>query len=173
MMKMIAIVSAILLAVFGLNITAPVTQADTIDDASEVYELIGTVEEITDEYYLILTTEGQRIQVNLYEGTTFDGETPVLGDLIHVFYNGIMTRSLPAQVSADHISCYITIGSIVELTQEGFTLDNGQEILEVHCAETLLTGLENGQQVKVYTNGIMTMSLPAQINAELILPLAE
>lgn len=174
MTKIIAILSAVLLAAFGLTVTS--TEAIT-DDASiaagEAQSLIGTVEEITNEYYLIMSLEGQRFQVNLDASTVFDGETPALGDLIHVLYDGKMTRSIPAQVTALSIGCYYHIGSIVELTQEGFTLDSNEQIIEVHAQQELLEGLENGQQVKVYTNGIMTMSLPAQVNADLVVPVGE
>lgn len=178
MTKIIAILSAVLLAAFGLSVSATETTdttntADLSGLAEEVQELIGTVEEITDEYYLILTTDGQRIQVNLDASTGFDGNAPALGDLIHVFYDGKMTRSIPAQVTAQHIGCYYHTGAIVELTQEGFTLDADEQIIEVHAQQELLGGLENGQQVKVYTNGIMTMSLPAQVNADLVVPIGE
>lgn len=178
MTKIIAILSAVLLAVFGLTITAtqPTETTETTDPSSlgeEVHELIGTVEEITDEYYLILTTDGRRIQVNLDASTSFDGNAPALGDLIHVFYDGKMTRSIPAQVTAQHFGCYYHTGAIVELTQEGFTLDANEQIIEVHAKQEILTGLENGQQVKVYTNGVMTMSLPAQVNADLVVPVTK
>lgn len=175
MTKTIAILSAILLSIFGLTVSATETTEVTElpELAEEVQELIGTVEEITDEYYLILTTDGQRIQVNLDASTGFDGNQVALGDLIHVFYDGKMTRSVPAQVTAQHIGCYYHTGAIVELTQEGFTLDADEQILEVHAQQELLAGLENGQQVKVYTNGIMTMSLPAQVNADLVDPVGE
>lgn len=174
MTKIIAILSAVLLAAFGLSVSATETNtADLSGLAEEVHELIGTVEEITDAYYLILTTDGQRIQVNLDASTSFDGNAPAQGDLIHVFYDGKMTRSVPAQVTAQHIGCYYHIGAIVELTQEGFTLDADEQIIEVHAPQELLEGLENGQQVKVYTNGIMTMSLPAQVNADLVVSIGE
>lgn len=190
MTKIIAILTAVLLAVIGLNATA--TEVGTgvnIDvpeetiSAEEVQELVGIVEEIvaetlvdegiTEKYYIIKTFNGQRFQVNVDDATTFDGSTPALGDVIHVFYDGKMTRSLPAQVYGQHIGCYYHTGAIVELTQEGFTLDADDQIIEVHAQPELLEGLENGQQVKVYTNGVMTMSLPAQVNADLVVPVAE
>lgn len=175
MTKMIAILSAVLLAVFGLTVSATETTeaTDLSNLGEELHELVGTVEEITDEYYLMTTTDGQKIQVNLDASTAFDGSAAQVGDLIHVFYDGKMTRSLPAQVTALSIGCYYHVGNIVELTQEGFTLDSDDQIIEVHAQQGLLAGLENGQQVKVYTNGVMTMSLPAQVNADLVVAIAE
>ncbi len=183
MTKMIAIVSAVLLAVLGLTATATETGTGVTVDlpettlaAEDVQELTGTVEEMPGEgeekYYIIKTFEGQRFQVNVDAATAFDGSTPALGDVIHVFHDGKMTRSIPAQVYAQHIGCHYHTGAIVELTQEGFTLDSQEQIIEVHAQQALLEGLENGQQVKVYTNGVMTMSLPAQVNADLIVPIA-
>lgn len=171
MTKLIAILSAVLVGIFGLHATESTSQA-TIP-AEEAHELAGTVEEINEAYYIISTAEGRRFQVNVDSATIFDGEAPSLNDLIHIQYDGKMTRSIPAQVTALHIGCYYHTGAIVELTQEGFTLDAGEQLLEVHAAQALLSGLENGQQVKVYTNGIMTMSLPAQVNAGLVVPLGE
>lgn len=179
MTKMIAIVSAVLLAVLGLTATETGVTMDAPETtlaAGEVQELTGIIEETPGEgeekYYIIKTFEGQRFQVNVDAATAFDGSTPALGDMIHVFHDGKMTRSIPAQVYAQHIGCYYHTGAIVELTQEGFTLDSQEQIIEVHAQQALLEGLENGQQVKVYTNGVMTMSLPAQVNADLIVPIA-
>ena len=44
------------------------------------------------------------------------------------------------------------------------------EIIQVNATAEQLVGLEPGSQVTVYFNGAMTMSLPAQIGAELIVP---
>lgn len=170
MTRIIAVIAAALMAVLGLNTTTTIDQAETTQEVVELLELVGTVEEMDDAYIIINTTEGQRIQVNLGADTAYDGEPPALGDLIHVLYDGKMTRSIPPQVTAQHIGCYYHVGAIVELTQEGFTLDVGEQMLEVHAEQSLVDGLENGQQVKVYTNGIMTMSLPAQVNAQLVVP---
>ena len=171
MTKIIAILSAILLAVLGLSFSAPVTEEPIIEETQEeIHEMTGTVSEVTDTNILITNADGQQVQVNTYDDTIWEGNAPAAGDLIHVLYNGMMTRSLPPQINALRIGCYVFTGHIVELTETGFTLDTGDDIIDVHTAAELISGLENGQQVTVYFNGAMTMSLPAQIGAELIVP---
>ena len=171
MTKIIAILSAVLLALAGIAVWPAGQQSDPIPEESyeEIVEMTGTVLEITDTYYLIENSDGQQVQVNLYGETLFEGKTPEVGDLIHILYNGMMTRSLPPQINALRIGCYVRTGAVVELTQEGFTLDDGSEIIEVHAARELLDGIEAGNTVTVYFNGAMTMSIPAQIGAEMIL----
>lgn len=173
MTKIIAILSAILLVILGLtasNTTTTAEESVEIEANEEIYEMTGTVQEITFNYFLIENADGQQVQVNIYDETITEGEAPEIGSLIHVLYNGMMTRSLPPQVNALRIGCYVRTGAIVELTESGFTLDDGMEIIEVHAEAALLSGLETGDTVKVYFNGAMTMSLPAQIGAELIVP---
>ena len=171
MTKIIAILSALLLALAGIAVwpAGEETTITTEEIHEEIVEMTGTALEITDTYYLIENADGQQVQVNLYDETLFEGKTPEVGDLIHILYNGMMTRSLPPQINALRIGCYVLSGHVVELTEEGFTLDDGSEIIEVHAAPELLAGIENGSAVTVYFNGAMTMSLPAQIGAEMIL----
>lgn len=173
MTKFIAILSAIAIALLGLfaNITAqPPVEVETTEDVEEIFEMTGTILEIAPDHYLIENTDGQQVQVNIYDETIVEGETPAVGALIHVLYNGMMTRSLPPQINALRIGCYARTGAIVELTENGFTLDDGMEIIQVNATAEQLVGLEPGSQVTVYFNGAMTMSLPAQIGAELIVP---
>lgn len=172
MTKLIAILTAILVVALSLtNVTAVdtavVTAVDTAPDIA-LTELAGIVTEATPDYLLIQTLEGQEIQVNTAQHTHYEGDTPAVGDLIHISYDGKMTRSLPPQIFAVCIGCYTRTGAVVELTQDGFTLDTGDDIIQVIADAALLTDLESGMQVKVYFNGAMTMSLPAQIGAELI-----
>ena len=171
MTKIIAALSAVLLALAGIavwpaNQQPVITQEETYE---EIVEMTGTVADITDTYYLIENTDGQQVQVNLYDETIFEGKTPEKGDLIHILYNGMMTRSLPPQINAQRIGCYVLTGAVVELTEEGFTLDVGNDIFMVHAGAELLQGIETGSTVTVYFNGAMTMSIPAQVGAEMIL----
>ena len=91
-----------------------------------------------------------------------------MGDYIHVLYDGIMTRSLPAQVYAQIFGCYKTTGTVSELTESGFLLTTETDVVQVNADAALLDGMENGMTVTVYSNGAMTMSLPVQISAEKI-----
>ena len=136
--------------------------------AQELYDLSGIVVEIAPEYILILTADGQQVQVNLFGETAFEGKEIAVGDFVHVTYNGMMTFSIPAQIAALKVGCYTHEGVVSDLNETGFILNTDMEIILVNAPTELLTGLENGMTVTVYTNGAMTMSLPAQIGAEMI-----
>ena len=149
------------------SIPAQVT-ADTVDIAVTIDELAGEIVEITGDG-ILLQTKDMQVLVNVDEGTVYetDGELAV-GDYIHVLYDGIMTRSLPAQVYAQKIGCYKTTGTVSELTESGFLLTTETDVVQVNADAALLDGMENGMTVTVYSNGAMTMSLPGQISAEKI-----
>lgn len=149
------------------SIPAQVT-ADTVDIAVTIDELAGEIVEITGDG-ILLQTKDMQVLVNVDEGTVYetDGELAV-GDYIHVLYDGIMTRSLPAQVYAQKIGCYKTTGTVSELTESGFLLTTETDVVQVNADAALLDGMENGMTVTVYSNGAMTMSLPGQIGAEKI-----
>ena len=150
MTKLIAILSAALFAAFSLT-AAPAVQADE----QALFDLSGVVLEMNDKFILIEDSDGQQVQVNLFEDTMTEGDAIVPGALIHVLYNGMMTRSLPPQVAAIRVSCFAFTGEIAEMNQHGFLLHHA-------CAA--------GSRVTVYFSGAMTMSLPGQIGAELIVP---
>ena len=167
MTKLIAILSAALFAAFSLT-AAPAVQADE----QQVFDLSGVVLEMNDAFILIEDSDGQRVQVNLFEDTVTEGDAIVPGALIHVLYNGMMTRSLPPQVAAIRVSCFAFTGEIAEMNQNGFLLhpDEGIDAVQVNASEELLEGLEPGSRVTVYFSGVMIMSLFGQIGADLIVP---
>ena len=151
------------------SIPAQVT-ADAVDVVVTIEELAGEIVEISDDGILIQTKDMQ-VLVLTDEGTAYeleDGHTLAVGDYIHVLYDGIMTRSLPAQVYAQKIGCYMTTGTVGDLRDSGFLLTTENDVVEVRADAALLSGIENGATVTVYSNGAMTMSLPGQIGAEKI-----
>lgn len=134
----------------------------------EVFDIAGIVTEITPEYILIQTADGQLVQANLFEETFFEGKEIEAGDYVHVTYNGMMTFSIPAQIAAMKVGCYTHEGEISDLSETGFILNTEMEPIIVNAPAELLEGLSDGMTVTVYTNGAMTMSLPAQVGAEMI-----
>lgn len=136
--------------------------------AEELFDMAGTVTEITEEGIFITTADGRPVQIITSEETLCEGKTIEVGDFIHVTYNGQMTRSIPAQISALKIGCYTHTGVVSEITAEQFTLTTDAEIILVNATADQLANLTDGMTVTVYSNGAMTMSLPAQIGAELI-----
>ena len=101
MKKMLAILMALLMAALLLPAYAEE------GDVAEIAEIAGTVLEIGEESILLETPEGQLIEAILTADTIREGKEIAEGDFIHVMYNGQMTRSYPAQVTAQHIGCYV------------------------------------------------------------------
>lgn len=137
-----------------------------------LFDMAGTVTEITEEGIFITTADGRPMQILTNEETLYEGKDIAVGDYIHVTYNGQMTRSIPAQINALKIGCYTHTGVVSEITEEQFTLTTEAETIIVNAAADLLANLTDGMTVTVYSNGAMTMSLPAQIGAELITAVA-
>ena len=134
----------------------------------EVFDMAGIITEIGEGFIMIQTADGQLVQVNTFEETLFEGKAVEVGDFIHVTYNGMMTFSIPAQIAAQKIGCYAHTGVIGEITEGQFTLETDMEMILVNATAEQIEGIEAGMTVTVYSNGAMTMSLPAQIGAEFI-----
>lgn len=136
--------------------------------AAQLFDMAGTVTEIGEGYLLIETVDGQTIQVNVAEESLFEGKEIAVGDFIHVTYNGQMTFSLPAQIFGMKVACYVHTGVVSEITEHQFLLEGEENTVLVNATAEQLEGIETGMQVTVYTNGIMTASLPGQVSAEMI-----
>lgn len=142
-------------------------QAETAE--AEIVELGGKITEIADGYIVIETLMHGMVQVNLGDDTLYDGADPdelAVGQYIQVMYDGKMTRSLPAQITALKVGLYPVSGVVKELGENSVTLSReeiGDEVI-VFLPEGA-EALSVGDSVTAYTNGAMTMSLPAQTNA--------
>lgn len=178
---------------FALILTAlmaimPAMGATTVEESVlDILNIEGTVVEITEEGILISTDSMPAVLVKVSDETVWDGnETLVTGDYIYVDYDGIMTRSIPPQITAMRICCRRLDGVVTEVYAEEnamliTTETNGEVYVhlpradaetastsEGATAETDVILPAMGDQVAVYFNGVMTMSLPGQINAGLI-----
>lgn len=169
MTKLTALFTALLLAA---GVLAPL-QGATIQEggvnmAETITEAVGTVISVSDECIIMIDDQGQELQANLGDVTVFEGEKPAPGDWIHVTFDGTTTRSLPPQLLALKVGCYVRTGVVSDRTETTFMLqcDDGEMILVNYTAQP--RGMADGSRVKVYFNGAMTMSLPAQIGAEFI-----
>lgn len=145
------------------------TDAEATDMESDVFMLGGEVTEVGEGYFVMNDAELGEVQVNLGDDTLFDGvemDALAVGQFVYVLYDGKMTRSLPPQVFALRVSMYATVGSITELTEGKMTLvrdEIGDEVI-VSLPEDA-PELAVGDHVTAYTTGIMTLSIPAQMNA--------
>ena len=157
------------------------TESVTIDEAAEtdgvseedgmpeVFMLGGEVTEVGEGYFVMTDAELGEVQVNLGDDSAFDGVEQgelAVGQYVYVIYDGKMTRSLPPQVFALRVSMYATTGEITELSEGKMTLvrdEIGDEIIISLPQDA--PELAVGDHVTAYTTGIMTLSIPAQMNA--------
>lgn len=139
------------------------------DEMPEVFMLGGEVTEVGEGYFVMADAELGEVQVNLGDDSAFDGvevDELTVGQYVYVIYDGKMTRSLPPQVFALRVSMYATTGEITELTEGKMTLvrdEIGDEVIISLPQDA--PALAVGDHVTAYTTGIMTMSIPAQMNA--------
>jgi len=103
------------------------------EEAQDVFDLYGEIVEITDEYVLINTADMGNVQVNLSEDTVIEGVDALeIGQTAVVMYNGMMTRSLPPQITALHIGVYAVSGVIAEVLEDSIVIVNdetGEQII--------------------------------------------
>ncbi len=133
----------------------------------ELVTLTGVITEITDEYVMLDAGELGQIQANLSEDTLLEGvEELAAGQVAIVTYDGKMTRSLPAQVTALRIGVYEVKGTVTAIEEGRITIEQTEG-----GGEVVLTLPESAPELQVgdlltaYTTGISTMSLPPQMNA--------
>ena len=142
--------------------------------ATETQLLEGIVLEMTEEGYLIHNTELGEVMVLVNEETYIEATGDIAaGDLIYVDYNGMMTRSLPPQINAAVIRMFRLEGDVISADAEANTIlvmstDFGEVL--VNLPEEYAGSEFTETHVTVYFNGAMTMSLPAQVGAGLVIP---
>ena len=150
-------------------LTGETEQTEQTEQEQEVFMLGGEVTELGEDFFVMTDAELGEVQVNLGDDSAFDGVEPdelSVGQYVYVIYDGKMTRSLPPQVFALRVSMYATAGSITELTEGKMTLvrdEIGDEVIISLPQDA--PELSVGDHVTAYTTGIMTMSIPAQMNA--------
>ena len=143
-------------------------EEEFVGECPEVFFVSGYVMEVMEDgSLLILTNDGEEIVIHLHEETINEIEDIQPGQFIIADYNGMMTRSLPPQISAQHLYVYVMDGTVTEqLTEENaFLMETElQGLVMVRLPEGLrMPNVE--ENVRVYFNGVITLSLPGQINA--------
>ena len=137
--------------------------------ANEADTLAGLVTNVAEDAVLLDTASFGPVLVRVDEHTVLLGleEGFEEGMYVVVTYDGRMTRSMPAQLTAQRIAMFRYQGEIVEVLTEDSVLltlhgDAGQLI--VHRGE-VATPMMPGAPVTVYTNGMMARSFPGQVTA--------
>lgn len=143
---------------------------ETEDGAEEIDTLCGRITEINDEYLILEGTQQGTVQVNIFDDTLYNGSLQqgelAVGQYAEVIYDGKMTRSIPAQIAALAINVYPLKGTVDAVEEDGRVLvtpaDGGEQVvLSLPDGVTM----EVSETATFYTNGMATMSIPAQMNA--------
>ena len=182
--------SIIALILSALMAIVPVTGETAVDEIpAEVYMIEGIVAANDENGILVSTIDIGDVLVQVSEETVWDGtEAPETGDYVYVDYSGMMSRSLPPRITAQVIRSWQMDGTVTEVfAEENAMLVNTEthgdvyvrlpavaqaeeqaetEVQEETSEEAILP--QSGDKVTVYFNGVMTMSLPGQINAGLV-----
>ena len=160
----------ILLAALACALLLPVAAAGLAETAPGKL-LQGLITEVGDGYFVMNDEAIGPVRVNLDDAqTTYEGiaakDTLAVGQYVLVTYNGAMTRSIPPQVTAQKVSCFVLSGVVTEILQNGYVVE-GDSVIDraiVHMGEGLAPVYLN-MQVTVYYSGVMALSMPPQINA--------
>lgn len=146
------------------------------DEAAAAAELIsGTVSEYVEGEYLMLETETLgSVQVNLSLETPMEIDRAIqLGDYVYVAFDGVVTASLPPQLGAQTVILHALTGDVVSVDADSndvlIRTADGQEVL-VHLPDAWKDAQLDCPSLTAYYNGAMTMSLPGQISAGMIVP---
>ena len=166
---MTAILLAAALAIPGLGAGASTQTAPVETEAMQenVFTLNATVTEVTPEGLLVETENGPVLAL-LQEDTLLEGfealEDLAPGRQVEILYNGVMTRSLPGQINAQRITSCQLAGTVTEVLEGSFLMETSQQGPVMVNLPEEITAPQVGQQVLVTFNGVMTLSLPGQIN---------
>lgn len=145
-------------------------ETETEDGAEEIDTLCGQITEINDEYLILEGTQQGTVQVNIFDDTLYNGSLQqgelAVGQYAEVIYDGKMTRSIPAQIAALAINVYPLKGTVDAVEEDGRVLvtpaDGGEQVV-LFLPDGVT--MEAGETATFYTNGMATMSIPAQMNA--------
>lgn len=150
--------------------TANALREETEDGAEEIDTLCGQITEINDEYLILEGTQQGTVQVNIFDDTLYNGSLQqgelAVGQYAEVIYDGKMTRSIPAQIAALAINVYPLKGTVDAVEEDGRVLvtpADGSEQVVLSLPDGVT--MEAGETATFYTNGMATMSIPAQMNA--------
>lgn len=153
---------------------SPETTEAAQEDVQGAVMMQGSILEMTENGFIIETAENGEVQVLVSDETVLDADADVqVGDYVYIDHDGTMTASIPAQVSASVVRMHRLEGEISEVyAEENAVLLSTQTNGDVYVR---LTDEWNGAQIDfsymtVYFDGVMTMSMPGQINAGMVIP---
>jgi len=140
---------------------------NSMQEPMDIVELFGMIVEITEDYVVLETNEHGGVQANLTEDTIVEGVDALeVGQTAIVMYDGKMTRSIPAQITALKIGVYTLRGEVTEIGEGVITVKNAdtqEDVILTLPQDAMQVAV--GDQIIAYTTGVSTMSLPPQMNA--------
>ncbi len=129
-------------------------------------QLEGVILEVGEDGSFLMGSISQgQILVQINEETLLEGVSFLTaGQYVFVDYDGAMAESLPPQVTAQKISCFVIEGTVLSLDEAARTAlveSEKYSLVTVHLPE-MEAALHEGDFVAVYFSGIMALSYPAQ-----------
>lgn len=157
----------------ALMLISGVALAETTEE--QVFEadpVIGTILEIREDGSMLLAeveNDSVQILVHMTDETVVEADwTLAAGDVVLVSYDGKMTKSLPAQITAAIVRSFSIEGFVQEVNEEtNRVLIDGPEMGQVWA--TLPEGEQasdyDSKFVRIFTSGVMALSYPGQVQA--------
>lgn len=158
MKKAISLIAALILMISKV----PAAQAEKTS-FSRVEGLITQIQE--DGSFLLDSITQGIILVHVNIETVFDGQKALdVGQYVIVEFSGAITRSLPPQLTAQRIGCYVINGTVQSLDETAGTalIDSKNFGLVLVHLPAMETVLKSGDFVAVYFSGVMALSYPGQ-----------
>lgn len=149
-------------------------EAEGAEEEMDIYMLQGAILEMDEASMLINDAAQGEVLVLIGEETVLETSYDLaVGDYVYVDYNGVMTRSLPPQVTAGRIVSHKLEGDVAEVYAEEnalllYTADGGEYRVNLPGDEAQ-TGFD-AQRAIVYYDGAATLSIPPQVSAGLVVP---
>ena len=162
MKKLISVMMLLALLACG---AAGFAQNELAEESTAVL-LTGTILEVAEDHVLLDVAELGEVQAWINEETVIEGVDALMpGQIAVVLYNGMMTRSLPPQITAQRVSVYAVEGTVTAVEEGRVTIlraDGAGDVIVTLPEDA--PEMTEGSRVTAYTTGIMTMSLPPIMN---------
>lgn len=142
---------AVLLMVMTLCVGAAFAQDAPVSE-QKVFELSGMIMEITPENDLLISTlpHGD-VLVHVSEQTAVTGVSKLeVGQYVYIRFNGVMTMSLPGQISADSIDCHRFEGEVEAVAGNNVQLRTPDGDYCLVLSKDIDAAFEQGETIYVY-----------------------
>lgn len=140
------------------------------------HRLHGIITDIVygaEPYLMFMPFGGEAVRVNLTEAPS---DSLAAGVPVTVYYNGMRTRSVPAQITAQYIRGTMLAGTVTDLTDGSMRLltESGETVILHSSGDTVIpTEIKVGNVVWASVAPPLRLSLPAQYEAQDIMKINE